>query len=320
MTLRGTRILVTGGAGFIGSHLVDALIKEKPAGLVVVDDMSLGKSANLREARRNFKRLVFYKKDAGDFRAMQRIARTHRIDVVFHLAAIPLASSLVQPKTDVDNALRMATTICDLQRLKHFKTLVLFSSSEAYGTAQYVPIDERHPLAPHTPYAADKAAADLIALSYYTTFGTDTVIVRPFNNYGPRQNEGSYAGVIPITIKRIIEGKAPLIYGDGKQTRDFIYVADTVRAAIAAYREPKTRGNVINVGSGTEISMRALIGRIARHLGSTKRTRMKAPRPGDVRRLCADIRMARKLINFKPRVGFDEGLRNTIDWYERELA
>lgn len=321
MRLTNKRILVTGGAGFIGSHLVDQLILEKPERIVVVDDMSLGKEENLADARKAFRgKLKFHRADAGDFAAMEKILKVNRIDVVFHLAAIPLGSSLVQPKADVDSAIRMATTICELQRLKRFRTLIAFSTSEVYGTAQYVPIDERHPLGAHTPYAAAKAGADLVVMSYVTTFGIDAAIVRPFNNYGPRQNEGNYAGVIPITIKRILEGKTPILNGDGSQTRDFLYVGDTARTTIEIYENPKTRGLALNLGSGKEISMKDLVAEIARQLRWSKPPLRRKPRPGDVQRLLADMRLARKVIGFKPRTSFRDGLRETVQWYERALG
>lgn len=320
-TLKNKRIMVTGGAGFIGSHLVDALILEKPELIVVVDNLVLGKEKNLVAARKAFgSKLKFYRTDVGDFAAMEKIMRTHRIEVVFHLAAITIGSSLIQPKKDVDDTVRMATTLCELQRMKLFKTLICYSTSEVYGTAQYVPMDEGHPLGVHTPYAAAKAAADFTVLSYHRTFGNDVALVRPFNNYGPRQNEGSYAGVIPITIKRILEGKTPVLNGTGLQKRDFLYVADTVRNTIAIYKNPATRGLALNLGSGKEITMLDLVTEIARQLDWKKPPRYQKPRPGDVDRLMADMRLARKVIGFKPRVGFKEGLRETVAWYRDNLV
>jgi len=176
-------------------------------------------------------------------------------------------------------------------------------------------MDESHPLNPTTPYAASKAAGDHIVLSYYETFNTDSAIIRPFNNYGPRQNEKSYAGIIPLTIRRIMDGESPVIYGDGKQTRDYIFVKDTARMAIEVYKNERTRGRVINIGSGSEISVIELIRKIMEIMGCNKKIRYEEKRPGDVMRHLASIELAKKLLDFKPRTSFSDGIAKTVDWY-----
>ena len=200
-------ILVTGGAGFIGSHLVDALIEERPKNLVVVDNLFLGKRDNLEDAIRNYSNLHFFIEDAGNVQVMKDILDEYDIDVVFNLAVIPLPKSLEDPAWAIAENIKITTNICELGRVGYYKQLIHFSSSEAYGTAIKVPMTEEHPYVPSTPYAASKVASDYIALSYFTTFGVKVIIVRPFNNYGPRQNEGSYAGIIPIVIKKVNKGK-----------------------------------------------------------------------------------------------------------------
>ena len=315
MNLKGKSIMVTGGAGFIGSHLVDRLIGEEPKKIVVVDNLFLGKESNLESARQRFGYLKEYVKDAGNLEVMEGILRSESIDTVFNLAIIPLPTSFVKPKWTVDVNMNITTILCELAREGAFETLVHCSSSEAYGTAEYAPMDEKHPLNPTTPYGASKAACDLIIQSYYRAFGIDTVVVRPFNNYGPRQNERAYAGVIPTMVRIILEGKAPVIFGDGSQTRDYIYVGDTAKAMIDIYKEPNTRGKIINVGSGGEISITELAKQICNHTGYKKDILYREPRTADVRRLLADTSLAKALIGFKPEVGIEEGLKNTVEWY-----
>ena len=320
MDLKTKSILVTGGAGFIGSHVVDALINERPIDIVVVDNMFLGKEINLEYAKENFGDLILYKEDAGNFEVMKRIIKKHKTDVVFNLAVIPLPASLVMPKQSTDKNVEIVTTICELQRLGFFKTLIHFSSSEAYGSAQYQPMDEKHPLGPSTPYGASKAAGDIIVLSYRRAFNTDCAIIRPFNNYGPRQNEGTYAGVIPLTIKRILNDEAPVIYGDGKQTRDYIYVTETARMVIEIYKNKNTRGKVINVGSGKETSILTMAKQIMKLLNCDKEMKFEPPRPADVRRHIANIYLAEDILGFKQEISFEEGMTMTVDWYIKNMA
>lgn len=317
--LAGKSVMVTGGAGFIGSYLVDALVDEKPKELVVVDTMFLGKEENLRGAKAGFKDLRFYKKDAANFPDMKKIIEKHEVEVVYNLAILPLPASLEKPGETTNENIKMVTNMCELQRLGFFKTLIHFSSSEAYGTAETIPMDESHPLNPTTPYAASKAAGDHIVLSYCKTFGTDSAILRPFNNYGPRQNEGSYAGIIPLTIKRIMNGESPVIYGDGKQTRDYIYVTDTARMAIEMYRKEKTRGKIINIGSGKEVSVIEIVKLIMELTGCRKKILYGENRPGDVRRHLASVSLAKQILNFEPKVSFDIGIKNTVRWYESAM-
>ena len=319
MSLKNKSVLITGGAGFIGSHLVDQLIDQKPDKIVVVDDFFLGKESNLQAAKKNFPELMICKQDAADYDAMQTIMKNESIDVVFNLAVIPLPASLTKPRWGFEKNVQITMTICELARNGFFKTLIHFSSSEAYGTSEYAPMDESHPLNGTTTYAASKSASDLLIFSYCRTYGIDSSIIRPFNNYGPRQNEKSYAGVIPITIKRILQGKAPVIYGDGKQTRDYLFVTDTAKAAIKIYDIKTTRNKVINVASGVEISIENLIQLLADILGCEKKIIYEKERPGDVRRHIANIYLAKDLIGFSPTVSFEKGLRTTVEWYKQKF-
>lgn len=322
MKLEHNGILVTGGAGFIGSHLVDRLIEENPERLVIVDDFYFGedKMRNLASAKIRFPSLKIYHQDAAKLRSMKQILKNENIDVVFNLAVICLPVSLTRPKWTYDTNSTISSTLCELLRKDCYGTLVHFSSSEAYGDAEQVPMDESHSLKPSTPYGASKIASDHLVLSYIRTFDIDASIIRPFNAYGPRQNEGSYAGVIPLTIRKILEGESPVIHGDGLQTRDYTYVTDTADAAVKVYYAKSTRGKVLNVASGEEMSIKNLVSKIAELMNCKKPIIYDAPRPGDIRRFIGSNSLAKKLIHYEPKVGFDEGLRLTIDSYRNLYA
>lgn len=318
LSLTRKRVLVTGGAGFIGSHLVDRIIKDEPATLVVVDNLFLGREANLEQARRRFPALKFYRQDVSHYEAMKRILTEENIEVVFNLAVIPLLTSLERPRWSVDVNLGIATVAAELLREGCYETLIHFSTSEVYGTARYTPMDEGHPLRPHTPYAASKAASDHIILSYRDTFGIDVAIVRPFNNFGPRQNDKLYAAIIPIVIRRVMQGDDVIIFGDGKQTRDFVFVRDVADAAVHVYEEPKTRGKVINLASGQETSMNHLTQVLMDIMETRVPVVHQAPRRGDVRRHCGGIDLARQVIDYQPGVSLEEGLVETVAWYRQQ--
>jgi len=316
MQVKGSRVLLTGGAGFIGSHVADALAAAGVGTLVVADDLSLGREENLAAARAALPALEFHTLDLADEVACRRVLRAAAFDFCFHLAVIPLPASLVDPKRVVDKNVLMTTTLCEIARAGRIRRLVHFSSSEAYGTARAVPMTEEHPLEAETPYAASKVAADSVVLSYHRTFGIDAVVLRPFNNFGPRQNDKAYAGVIPIVITRAMANRPVTIFGNGEQTRDFIYVGDTVRAALLLAERDGIAGQVFNIGSGRETSVNDLVRLI---LDVMKRMDLPVEygpeRPGDVRRHCAGIERAERALGFAPRVGLREGMERTVAWY-----
>jgi UDP-glucose 4-epimerase len=316
MNLENQSILVTGGAGFIGSHLVDRLIREKPANLVVVDDYSLGKEANLKEARAGFPGLKVYNLDAADVGKLAPVYEHENIDVVFNLADVPLLVSFSNPRWVYEHNISLALSQCELVRRGYFKTLIHFSSADVYGSSVYTPMDEKHPLNPTTPYGASKAAGDALVLSYINMFHVDAVILRLFNNVGPRQNAGEYAGIIPLTVKRVLSGEPPVIHGDGEQTRDYIYVTETAEAAVAAYNQELTRGQVVNIGSGSEVSVNNLVSKLVGYLYYSQGIIRDIERPGDIRRLVAGTSLARRLWGFSPGIGLDEGLKPTVQWYQ----
>jgi len=312
-------VMVTGGAGFIGSHLCDKLLLSESKKIIIIDDFSLGKMRNIEHLLKN-RRVKMYRLDASDYCRLVPIFKKEHIDIVFNLAVVPLPKSLEAPKETIDKNILITTTMCELLRHKLYRTLIHCSSSEAYGTALYVPMDEDHPIKPLTPYAASKISCDHIVLSYYRTFKVDVAIARPFNAYGPRQNEGSYAAVVPITIRRILTGKPPIIYGDGFQTRDYTYVEDTAEAIVKIYEVPYTRGKAINIASGKEIRIKDLINLIVKLTDYKGEIIYADPRPGDVRRHKGDISLAKKLLGYSPKTDYETGLRKTIMWYKKQLT
>jgi len=312
-------ILVTGGAGFIGSNLVKELSNIAVKELIVIDDFSLKRIAgeqrglNVLKDVSNFKMINM---DAANYKSMYNFIRKANIDIIFDLAILPLPLSLKKPKEVFEKNVKIASVLCELLRKDLYKVLVHFSSSEVYGSGIYIPIDEEHPLRPSTSYGASKAAQDLLILSYYLTYGIDVRIIRPFNNVGIGQNDFSYSAVIPRTIRRILSGKPPEIFGDGLQTRDFIYVSDTCKAAIEIAFRDELKGDVVNIGSGKETRIIDVITKICNIMGYNGKILFRQSRPGDVRRHCAGIKKAKKLLNFNPKVSLDEALKIVITWYK----
>lgn len=314
------KILVVGGAGFIGSHLVDSLVL-KGHDVFVADNLFLGKRSNISKLNDD----RFFNIDASDFEKLFRIfCEIGKVDLVYNLAVMPLSHSIDCPHINVDSNIKIVNNLCCLLQEYHYSRLIHFSSSEVYGSAQYEPMCEKHPIEPSTPYAAAKAAGDFICLSYVKTFGCDISIIRPFNNYGPRQNSGSYAGVIPLTINRILNGESPIIYGDGQQTRDYIYVEDTVKAAIILSEKEDAKGEIFNIASGHDVSIEWLVKKIQELIGKRNiipeyskvySILYEPERPGDVRRHIANTLKAKDVLGFQHEISMREGLEKTIDWY-----
>lgn len=321
MSVRSKSILVTGGAGFIGSHLVDRLIRDEPSRITVVDNFFLGNSDNLAEALAVRPDLEIIRVDASDLAAMQDVVTANKVDTVFDLAMIPLPTSLTYPDWTIRTNVGIATTFCEIARRGLVERLIHVSSSEAYGSARYVPMDENHPHDAITPYAASKSAADHIIESYVQTFNIDATVIRPFNNIGPRQNPGTYAGIVPIIVRRVLAGQPVEIYGDGEQTRDLSYVGDTVELMAQIQASADCRGKVLNVATGVETSVNELVRRILVLLGREDHPVVHTDaRPGDVRRHCADVTRLTSLIGHQPSALSDESLKKTVDWYVKVLS
>jgi len=306
------RVMVTGGAGFIGSHLVDLLADQVDV-VCCVDNFFLGKPENINPTA------IWADVDVSNWEDLYRFIVDFKPGLVYNLAVVPLPHSLKYPYGNVQQNIAMVQNLCEMQRMGLFKKMVHFSSSEVYGSAQYEPMCENHPWKASTPYAASKAAGDMICLSYVRTFGCDISIIRPFNNYGPRQNAGSYAGIIPLTINRIKCGDPIIVYGDGEQTRDYIFVKDTAMAAVMMGKRMDLKGEVINVASGHEYSINWLVKEIRELMGCQYRQIDYQPaRPGDVRRHIANVIKAKDVLKFEHSVPMDQGLKETIKYYLAE--
>lgn len=315
-SIQNSVILVTGGAGFIGSHLVDRLLAEGAKEIIVIDNMFLGNEKNLQGAISQG--VILYKDDIEIATSLDYIFQKHSIDIVFNCATKALNYSFVNPKNAFNTNVNGILNLLEHQRKGSFKTLVHFSTSEVYGTAMYEPMDELHPMNPTTTYAAGKVAADVALKSYVTMFDLDAFIVRPFNNYGPRQNyEGYLAGIIPITAYRILKGIAPEIHGTGLQSRDFIYVLDTVDAIIKLYPKMK-KADSINISTDGQISMQEVIERIVVLMNYEGNILQKPPRGADVECHNASNAKIKTMIDYQL-TPFSEGLAKTIQWYKENI-
>lgn len=313
MHVKNKRILVTGGAGFIGSHLVDAIAQEND--MVVLDDFSSGERKNLeRWEKADNVRIV-----EGDIQDKGTVERCMKgVDLVFHLAVRCLRLSIKDPYSVHEVNATGTLNVCDAALRENVERFVYISSSEVYGSAKYTPMDEKHPLDPTTPYGASKAAGDLYASSFYHTHGLQTVVVRPFNVYGPRSHtEGPYGEVIPRFVASAMKGEPPTVFGDGTQSRDFTYVSDTV-GGIRLCAEKDVVGEVLNIGHGDDLKINEVAKIILGVLGRDVGPEHTDPRPGDVYQLYADISKANKLLGYKPKVGFREGIEKYVDWIKEE--
>lgn len=314
--LVGARVLVLGGAGFIGSHLVEELNKFKPEAVVVADNFFLGNMANLSFSPEPTFETETVRIDGTDFAALSHLVQTRRIDIIFNFAVIPLPTSLEFPSWTVTSNILLTTNCCELVRTGLIERLVHVSSSEVYGSASYVPMNELHPFNPSTPYAASKVASDQIVLSYKKTFGIEALIVRPFNNFGPKQNSGSYAGIIPIIISRVLGGIPIEVFGDGEQTRDYVFVRDTASGILDLASLIDWPTEVVNFATGTETSVNTLIEKILQIMRrENHQVVYSEARPGDVKRHAGDPSLLRNLLGKIPESLNASNLRTTVEWY-----
>lgn len=311
------KVCVVGGAGFVGSHVVDALV-EKGHEIIVVDNFLLGKMSNLQGAIKNGKVKVL-NEDARQLTALHEIILTENIDIVVNLAMKCLPTSFIDPEGAYIAGVQIAHNLAYILRKNGYKHLIHFSSSEAYGTAVTIPMSEEHPTKPTTPYGAGKLAADLLLLSYNNLFNCKVSIIRPFNLIGPRQNWDMYAALIPQTVRKILVGETPFIQWDGEQTRDFTYVKDVANLIPQLLDSDVLVGKVVNVGQGKESTINEVMRLICKELEYPfERVTHEPMRVGDVRRHCADVSLAKKLLSYYPKTELEEAVRSTVQWFRDE--
>tara|TARA_B100000945_G_scaffold319543_1_gene326993 strand:- start:5585 stop:6571 length:987 start_codon:yes stop_codon:yes gene_type:complete len=311
--MKKKNILITGADGFIGSHLTELMVRED----FNVTALSMYNSFNdwgwLEEVEcKNDIEII-----SGDIRDPDFCKKiTKGKDVIFHLAAlIGIPYSYLAPQSYVDTNIKGTMNICQAALDNEIEQMIHTSTSEVYGTANYVPIDEKHPTQAQSPYSASKISADAMAMSFYNSFELPLVIARPFNTYGPRQ---SSRAIIPTIITQIANGLSKIDLGDLTPTRDFNFVSDTCKGFLLLNGCEKANGEIVNIGSNTEISIGDLVNKIKTLMGSdieiqTDPKRIR-PKNSEVFRLVCDNQKINELVSYKPSIAIDEGLKKTIDW------
>lgn len=312
------KVLVTGSEGFIGSHLTELLV-EKGFEVKAFVRYNFKNDWGWLEESKYKNDIEIYTGDVRDFDSVYDAMKD--VDVVFHLAAlIGIPYSYISPLAYIKTNTEGTYNVLESGRKLNLKRIIITSTSEIYGTAQYVPIDEKHPYNPQSPYAASKAAADHLALSYYRSFGTPVTIIRPFNTYGPRQ---SARAVIPTIISQILAGKKQIKLGNLSPTRDLNYVKDIANGFITVGLHEDTIGDVYNLGTGQEISIGDLAEKIIelteKEVEIIEDTQRIRPEKSEVERLLSNAEKAKKTTGWEPKYMLEEGLKETIDWIQDNL-
>ncbi len=308
------RHLVTGGAGFIGSHVVDALAARGDA-IRVVDDLSTGRRENLAA----HPDVELIEADLAERQVAQ--AAVAGVDAAIHLAAIPsVPRSVREPRRTHRANVEATHELLLAARDAGVRRVVLASSSSVYGDSETLPKHEGLTPAPVSPYALHKLIGEQYAALFGRLYGIETVALRFFNVFGPRQSpQSQYSGVISLFTAALLAGRAPTVHGDGEQTRDFTYVEDVARGVLRACVAPAAAGRVVNIARGGRVSVNALYAALQRATGEYIQARHGEPRPGDVRHSQADVSLARELLGLAPAVAVDEGLRRTVEWQREQV-
>jgi len=304
-----SKYLVTGGAGFIGSHIAETLL-DRGESVRIFDNLSTGRQANLSALQG---RAEFLHGDIRDFDAV-KTAMTG-VEVVFHQAAMAsVPRSIALPVESLETNINGTQHVLLAARDAGVRRIVYASSSSVYGNTPTLPKHEQMQTRPMSPYAVQKLTGELLCEVFTRIYGLETVALRYFNVFGPRQDPASeYAAVIPRFLTALLKGQRPIVFGDGEQTRDFTYVTNVVQANLLAASSPDAVSRVMNIGCGERISLNKLLHLAGELLGTTVRADYREPRPGDVRDSLADISLAHLLLGYQPAVGFREGLARTLD-------
>ena len=307
--------LVTGGAGFIGSHLCTALV-ERGARVRVLDNLITGRRANLAHLAG---RIEFIEASITDEAATRQAAEG--VSVIFHEAAIPsVPRSVKEPQLNHDANVNGTFNVLMAARDAGVKRVVYAASSSAYGETEELPKRETMLPAPLSPYAAAKLVGEYYCQVFTRVYGLDTVALRYFNVFGPRQDPTSpYSGVISKFVTSLLSGEAPVIFGDGEQSRDFTYIDNVVDANLRAAESPAAAGEVMNVAIGERITLNQLLAELQQIIGTNLKANYAETRAGDVRHSLADISKAQRLLGYTPQVGLAEGLQRTVAWYKENL-
>ena len=307
------RYLVTGGAGFIGSHIATALV-ERGDQVRVLDNLSTGSRDNFAHIA---SKIDFVQADLLDSEAVDKVV--NGCDFVFHQAALASVPRSVEAPLDTHAACATGTLhVLDAARRAKVKRVIYAGSSSAYGNQPFMSKREEDLPAPLSPYAAAKLTGELYCQAFEATYGLETVVIRYFNVFGPRQDPKSeYSAVIPLFVTAMLAGKQPTVFGDGHQSRDFTYIDNVVAGNLAAAKAESVAGKVFNVACGRQFSLLDLIGSINRVLGTSIQPKFDAPRAGDVRESLADISAARELLGYEPVIDFEEGLQRSIAYYKQ---
>jgi nucleoside-diphosphate-sugar epimerase len=304
--------LITGGAGFIGSNIAKALVA-KGEKVKILDNFNTGKKDNIAEFIDEIEVID------GDFTNEKTVqSALKQVDVVFHQGAIPSVPKSIQNPIESNHA-NVSGTLQLLQGAVEAKVsrFIYAASSSAYGDSETLPKHEQLPGNPMSPYAVSKYTGELYCKVFYNLYGLETVSLRYFNVFGPRQDPNSkYAAVIPSFIKAMLNDKPPTIFGDGTQSRDFTFIDNVVAANLLAANAPKLQGESVNIGGGASIDLNSLVDEINVLLGKQIQANYGPERPGDVKHSLADIHLAEKLIAYRPTVSFQEGLRQTVEWFK----
>ena len=310
------RYMVTGGAGFIGSNTVDELVRRGHS-VVVLDDLSSGKEENLSAL---YNKIIFIKNSITDIEVVRKAM--HEAECVVHLAARTSVPRSVKDPLET-NRINIEGTLNVLVAAKEqkVKRVVFAASSSAYGETPNLPKVETMQPEPISPYGVAKYAGELYAQMFGRVYGLENVSLRYFNIFGPRQDPDSpYSGVLAKFCTAFLEETQPLVFGDGEQSRDFTFVENAVSANLLACEAPNASGKVFNVGTGTRVTLNQTLALLANLTGNQPEIKYEPPRDGDIRDSQADITQARAILNYKPLVNFEEGLRRTIEWYREAQA
>ncbi len=314
--IKDKKILITGGAGFVGSHIAEKLYENND--IILLDNFLSGFRENVEHLLKS-KNVKLIEGDIRDKGLVKRVCSD--IDIVFHEAAqINPAKAVQEPDFDFDINVNGGFSMLDVARQCDVKKF-LFASTNVYFNPKYLPIDEKHPVQLVSPYAAAKFAVEAYCMCFFEAYGLNTVRLRYTNIYGAGQrSEKSESGVIPIFIKKILSNENPIIFGDGKQTRDFVHVSDVVNANLLAAESKNTNGEVYNIGYGKEISVVDLAKLLIKLSGKKLEPIFGPQRTADFKRCIPDISKAFNSFGYKPKIELDSGLNETLNWWKKELG